>query len=466
VDKPLGPPQQHTSSSSGSDAKFSLDLADFLHVDATHLSDFLSDDELSTIEESDTTPDNDSDVDDSVRLYLRDIGRINRLKSIVEEISLAYRIELGLVAGKLAKQSAQVCYDADRHLPRTELVQSILQILQRDTSKPAPDNPLAYELAERIREKYRTDDRPEARQLAVLAALICVEVEPLVEQTVTADDVIGRFITYVSVVHPKYVQQLSDQQPLPRRMIDDMVHDGGLAREHLIAANLRLVVSNAKKYLGRGMSMLDLIQEGSIGLMRATEKFDHRRGFKFSTYATWWIRQAITRAVADQSRTIRLPVHVGETINRLMRTAAKIQQVTAREATPDDIAEELNMPVEKVRRILDASRQTLSLETPVGSDGDANLADFIEDYHGATPMMSAEQIVLRERLHEALTRLPERERRIIQLRYGLEDGRSRTLEEVGREFGITRERTRQIEGEALRKLRHPGVARGLRSFLE
>ncbi|MBM4413261.1 MAG: sigma-70 family RNA polymerase sigma factor [Chloroflexi bacterium] len=325
---------------------------------------------------------------------------------------------------------------------------------------------MAYEMAERIREKYRTDDRPEARQLAVLAALVCVEVEPLLEEAVTTDDIIARLVTYVTVVHPHHGQQLSDAQPLPRRMIDDMVHDGGLAREHLIAANLRLVVSNAKKYLGRGMSMLDLIQEGSIGLMRATEKFDHRRGFKFSTYATWWIRQAITRAVADQSRTIRLPVHVGETINRLMRTAAKIQQVTAREATPDDIAEELNMPVEKVRRILDASRQTLSLETPVGTDGDANLADFIEDYHGATPMMSAEQIVLRERLHEALTRLPERERRIIQLRYGLEDGRSRTLEEVGREFGITRERTRQIEGEALRKLRHPGVARGLRSFLE
>jgi RNA polymerase sigma factor (sigma-70 family) len=466
VDKPLGPPQQHASSSSSSNAKFSLDLVDFLHADSAQLTDFLSDEELSTIEESDATADNDSDVDDSVRLYLRDIGRINRLKSIVEEISLAYRIELGLVAGKLSKQSTIVCYCADRNHERTALVQSILQILQRDTSIPAPDNPLAYEIAERIREKYRTDDRPEARQLAVLAALACVEVEPIVEQTVTADDVIARLVTYVSVVHPHYVQQLCDQQPLPRRMIDDMVHDGGLAREHLIAANLRLVVSNAKKYLGRGMSMLDLIQEGSIGLMRATEKFDHRRGFKFSTYATWWIRQAITRAVADQSRTIRLPVHVGETINRLMRTAAKIQQTTAREATPDDIAAELDMPVEKVRRILDASRQTLSLETPVGTDGDANLADFIEDYHGATPMMSAEQIVLRERLHEALTRLPERERRIILLRYGLEDGRSRTLEEVGREFGITRERTRQIEGEALRKLRHPGVARGLRSFLE
>jgi RNA polymerase primary sigma factor len=250
------------------------------------------------------------------------------------------------------------------------------------------------------------------------------------------------------------------------RWLRDIITKGRDAREQLISANLRLVVSNAKKYLGRGMSMLDLIQEGSIGLMRATEKFDHRRGFKFSTYATWWIRQAITRAVADQSRTIRLPVHVGETINRLMRMASRIQQETGRDATPDDIAEALGMPTDKVRRILDASRQTLSLETPVGSDGDANLADFIEDYHGATPAESATHMLLRERLSEALTRLPERERRIIQLRYGLEDGRSRTLEEVGREFGITRERTRQIEGEALRKLRHPGVARGLRSFLE
>jgi RNA polymerase primary sigma factor len=249
-------------------------------------------------------------------------------------------------------------------------------------------------------------------------------------------------------------------------MLQVMTRDGDGAREHLIAANLRLVVANAKKYLGRGMSMLDLIQEGSIGLMRATEKFDHRRGFKFSTYATWWIRQAITRAVADQSRTIRLPVHVGETINRLMRTAAQIQQETGRDATPDDIAHTLNMPTDKVRRILDASRQTLSLETPVGNDGDANLADFIEDHHGDTPAESATQLLLRERLNEALTRLPERERRIIQLRYGLEDGRLRTLEEVGREFGITRERTRQIEGDALRKLRHPGVAKGLRSFLE
>lgn len=201
--------------------------------------------------------------------------------------------------------------------------------------------------------------------------------------------------------------------------------------------------------------------------MRATEKFDHRRGFKFSTYATWWIRQAITRAVADQSRTIRLPVHVGETINRLMRMASRIQQETGRDATPDDIADKLNMPSDKVRRILDASRQTLSLETPVGSDGDANLADFIEDFDGKTPAESAEDNVLSDHLLQALSRLTVRERKIIMLRYGIGTKFGpQTLEQVGREFGITRERTRQIEAEALRKLRHPGIARGLRSFLK
>jgi RNA polymerase primary sigma factor len=242
--------------------------------------------------------------------------------------------------------------------------------------------------------------------------------------------------------------------------------EGKIAREHLIHANLRLVVSIAKKYLGRGMSFLDLIQEGNIGLMRAADKFDYHRGFKFSTYATWWIRQAITRAIADQSRTIRLPVHVGETINRVLRTTNRLQQSMEHEPTPDEVAIELGMAPEKVRRALEASRQTVSLETPVGTEGDSVLGDFIEDNAAAAPLENASQHILREQIEIALQKLPERERRIIQLRYGLQDGHYRTLEEVGREFGITRERIRQIEARVLRKLRHPHYGRGLRGYLE
>ena len=257
-----------------------------------------------------------------------------------------------------------------------------------------------------------------------------------------------------------------DLDPAERLSLQADQEDGAAARAHLIQANLRLVVSVAKKYVGRGLFFLDLIQEGNIGLMKATDKFDYQRGFKFSTYATWWIRQAITRAISDQSRTIRLPVHVGETINRVKKTGHRLQQILEREPTQEEIARAMDVPDEKVRQVLDVARHPVSLEAPVGTDGDAFLGDFIEDQTMPAPLELASQELLRAQIGDALDKLSERERRIIVLRFGIEDGRFRTLEEVGRDFGITRERIRQIEAKALRKLRHPNQSTQLRGYLD
>jgi RNA polymerase primary sigma factor len=264
-------------------------------------------------------------------------------------------------------------------------------------------------------------------------------------------------------------EKLALQRALPagmRRDLELIERDGQLAKKRLIEANLRLVVSIAKRYVGRGMLFLDLIQEGNLGLIRAVEKFDYTKGYKFSTYATWWIRQAITRAIADQARTIRIPVHMVETINKLVRIQRQLLQDLGREPTPEEIGVEMELPPERVREIQKLSQEPVSLETPIGEEDDSNLGDFIEDSDAVVPIDAASFILLQEQLDSILHTLSEREKKVIQLRFGLSDGHPRTLEEVGKEFGVTRERIRQIESKTLSKLRHPSRSQKLRDYLE
>jgi RNA polymerase primary sigma factor len=261
----------------------------------------------------------------------------------------------------------------------------------------------------------------------------------------------------------------SDKLPLSERTLDELhkeIQAGEYARQQIIEANYRLVVSIAKRYTGRGVSFLDLIQEGNIGLIRAVEKFDHHRGFKFSTYATWWIRQAITRAVADHGRTIRVPVHMYERINKLGHAKRRLAQELGRDPTPEELAQELEMPLSQINRIKRVAQRPLSLEMPIGDEEDGHLEDFIEDEQTPPPLDTAVHRVLQEKVSSVLTSLTPREGRVIQLRFGLKDGRAHTLDEVGRKFGVTRERIRQIEAKALRKLRHPRHTRKLRDFVD
>ncbi|MDD4238137.1 MAG: RNA polymerase sigma factor RpoD [Desulfotomaculaceae bacterium] len=286
-----------------------------------------------------------------------------------------------------------------------------------------------------------------------------VEVDLSVPEGVGIDDPVRMYLKEIGRV-PLLTSE--EEVDLAKRM--ELGDDG--AKRRLAEANLRLVVSIAKRYVGRGMLFLDLIQEGNLGLIKAVEKFDYRKGYKFSTYATWWIRQAITRAIADQARTIRIPVHMVETINKLVRVQRQLLQELGREPMPEEIAKEMNISEEKVREIQKIAQEPVSLETPIGEEEDSHLGDFIEDHDARAPAEEASFTLLREQLDEVLKTLTEREQRVLRLRFGLDDGRARTLEEVGQKFGVTRERIRQIEAKTLRKLRHPSRSKKLKDYLD
>ncbi len=279
------------------------------------------------------------------------------------------------------------------------------------------------------------------------------------EGTILTDDPVKVYLKEIGTV-----PLLSSEEEL--ELAKRVVEGDEKAKKRLSEANLRLVVSIAKRYLGRGMHFLDLIQEGNLGLMKAVEKFDYTKGFKFSTYATWWIRQAITRAIADQARTIRIPVHMVETMNKVRRVSGQLLHNNGREPTPEEVAEELNMPVEKIREIMRASQDPLSLETPIGEEDDTHLGDMVPDGDALAPVEEASHVLLREQLMDVLGTLTPRERKVLQMRFGISGGRPHTLEEVGKEFDVTRERIRQIEAKALRKLRHPSRSKKLKDYLD
>jgi RNA polymerase primary sigma factor len=443
-------------------------------------------------------------VDDPVRMYLKEIGKVPLLTA-EEEVNLAKSIELGEMALESPALSVVHLYELGVEVKKrmalgrpkefvdeaTRFTGKALRYTLKDPEGGKELKRLTNRLL-RLREPLQAEAN--SKEISAEAAILIGELVAIIDGAKRDPErltirilpayskihgpaegaerlgelvMIGQEMRTVLVKHlDLLVRDDADEQRGLRRLADELIQKGDDARHNLTEANLRLVVSIAKKYIGRGMSFLDLIQEGNIGLIRAVEKFDYRKGYKFSTYATWWIRQAITRAIADQARTIRIPVHMVETINKLIRVSRGLLQELGREPTAEEIAERMLITADKVREIVKVSQEPVSLETPIGEEEDSHLGDFIPDNQALAPSDAASHKLLKEQVESVLEGLTGRERRVLQLRFGLEDGRTRTLEEVGREFNVTRERIRQIEAKALRKLRHPSRSRKLKDYLE